>query len=147
MSIKDQLSQALKEAMRAGDNVKKTTIRSALSAIKYGEVQGGGELDHATVLGIIQKEVKVRQEAIADAEKINRIDLIDRANAEIAVLENFLPKPLTQEQLIEIVKEAINETRAKSIQDMGSVMKIIVPKIKGRADGKEASDLVRKLLS
>lgn len=147
MMIKDQLTQALREAMKAGDVVKKTTIRSVLSAIKYGEVQEGGELDNPMVLGILQKEVKIRQEAIADAEKMKRIDLIDAANAEIAVLEIFLPEPLTHERLIEIVKDAIIESGATSMRDMGNVMRIVVPEIKGRADAKEASDLVRKLLT
>ncbi len=146
MSLKDDLSNASKEALKAGDNLAKLTLRGALAAIKQIEVDERKELDDADILGILQKQVKSRHESIADAEKAERQDLIDEAKAEIAILEKFLPARLTEEEIQTIVKEAITEAGASSPADMGNVMKLVMPKIKGRADGSQVSSMVKELL-
>jgi len=147
MTLKEQLNNAVKDALRAGDELKKTTLRMALSAIKLAEVQKGGPLDEPDVVGILQKEVKSRHEAIEDARKAGRPELETAANDEIAILQPFLPQPLTPEELEQMVRAAIVETGAASPRDMGKVMGVLSPRTKGRADGKTVSDLVRQLLA
>ena len=146
MALKDQLNNAVKDAMRAGDDLRKTTLRMALSAIKFAEVQKGGPLDDPDVLGILQKEIKLRHEAIEDAQKAGRLDLETAANDEIAILQVFLPQPLTPQELEQMVRAAIAETGASSMRDMGKVMGTLTPRTRGRADGKTVSDLVKQLL-
>jgi len=146
MTLKDQLNNAVKDAMRAGDDLRKTTLRMALSAIKFAEVQKGGPLDEPEVLGILQKEIKSRHEAIEDARKAGRPDLETTANDEIAILQVFLPRPLTAQELEQMIHAAIAETGATSMRDMGKVMGTLTPRTRGRADGKTVSDLVKKLL-
>ncbi|NUM43062.1 MAG: GatB/YqeY domain-containing protein [Anaerolineales bacterium] len=146
MTLKEQINNAIKDAMRAGDELRKTTLRMALSAIKLAEVQKGGPLDEATVLGLVQKEVKSRHEAIEDARKANRPDLEAGAHAEIAILQEFLPQALTSAELEQLVREAVAEAGATSPREMGKVMGLLTPRTKGRADGKVVSDLVKQML-
>jgi hypothetical protein len=146
MSLKEQLNEAVKEAMKAGDSAKKTTLRGALAAIKQVEVDEQKELDDGDILGVLQKEVKSRRESIADAEKAGRDDLIQAAEAEVVMLEAFLPQALSPEELEAIVKEVIAEVGASSMADMGAVMGAVMPKVKGRADGGAINQLVRQLL-
>jgi hypothetical protein len=145
MSLKDELNNALKDAMRANDALRKMVLRGALSNIKLTEVDSG-ELSEGDLLGIIQKEVKSRRESIADAEKAERDDLINNAEAEIAILEEFLPQGLSEAELKALVDEAIAEVGAASPADMGKVMGVLMPRIQGRADGGAASKLVRDAL-
>ena len=133
--------------MRANDTLKKRTIRMALAAIKNLEIDQRADIDEPTALAILQKEVKSRYETIEGAEKAGRHDLIADAQAEIAILESYLPKPFTTEELKTIVSEAIAEAGATSPREMGVVMKILMPKVKGKADGKEVSQLVNQLLN
>jgi uncharacterized protein YqeY len=146
MTLKEQINNSIKDAMRAGDELRKTTLRMALSAVKLAEVQKGGPLDEPGVLGILQKEVKSRHEAIEDARKANRPELEAAAHDEIAILQEFLPQPLTPQELEQMVRSAIAETGAASARDMGKVMGVLTPRTKGRADGKAVSDLVRQFL-
>jgi uncharacterized protein YqeY len=146
MSLKADLQNEFKDAMRAKDELRKTTLRMALAAIKQIEVDEKKELDDADVLRVLQKEVKSRQEAIAEAETANRPDLIEEGIQEIAVLEAFLPQALSEAELETIVAETIAEAGASSPADMGKVMKAIMPKIAGRADGGQVSQLVRQKL-
>ena len=146
MTLKTQLRDALTEALKAGDTQRKTTLRMALAAIKNAEVEARGELDEDRVISLLQKEVKFRQETIEGAEQANRPDLITKAETEIEILNAFLPKPLSEEELRGLVKEAIEEIGAESIADMGRVMGVLMPKIRGKADGKEANQIVRELL-
>jgi len=146
MSIKSQLEQALKDAMRANDAVRKSTLRVALTAIKEAEIQKRGELEDPAILAILQKEVRSRHEALAEAETAKRQDLIDNAKAEIKVLEEYLPKVLSEQELEDIVQAAIAEVGASTPADMGKVMKAVLPKVQGRADGGQVSQLVRSKL-
>jgi uncharacterized protein YqeY len=146
MPIKAQLEHALTDAMRANDAVRKSTLRMALAAIKEAEVLKRGELEDAAILAILQKEVKSRQEALAEADQANRKDLADNARAEMKVLEEYLPKAMSEQELEQIVQAAITEVGAATPADMGKVMKAVLPKVQGRADGSQVSNLVRTKL-
>lgn len=146
MSIKSQLNESMKDAMRSGDEVRKRTVRMALAAVKQAEVDKRLELDDMAVLNLLQKEVKNRREALEEARKANRPDLAEANEAEIRVLEAFLPKSMPEEELRALVQAAITETGAASPADMGKVMKIVMAKVAGRAPNDRVSAAVRELL-
>jgi uncharacterized protein YqeY len=146
MSLLEKLNQDLKEAIRAKDETRKRVLRLALSAAKLVEVEKQEELDDDAVIGVLQKEVKSRQETIVDAEKAERPDLIETAKAEMKILEEYLPESMSPEELEALVKEVIAQVGATSMADMGKVMGAIMPKIQGRADGGQVNQLVRQLL-
>lgn len=146
MSLKSELEDALKDAMRAKDKPRKSTLRMALSAVKLAEVERRDELEDEAVLRILQKEVKSRRELIEDAEKADRPDMIKEAEAEIKILEGYLPQALSTDELQTLVVEAVAEVGASGPGDMGNVMKVIIPKVAGRADGGQISQIVRDTL-
>ncbi|MCD6424568.1 MAG: GatB/YqeY domain-containing protein [Anaerolineales bacterium] len=146
MSIKKQLRDALTEALRSGETQRKTTLRMALASIKNAEVEAREELEEDLVLNLIQKEVKARQETIEAAKKAQRPDLIEKAEQEIKILNEFLPQQLSSEELRILVQEAVQESGASSMAEIGKVMGALMPKIRGRADGKQANQIVRELL-
>ena len=146
MDIKLQIENDIKEAMRAKDELRKSTLRMALSALKLAEIDKGSPLDEQAQFALLQKEIKSRQEAIADAEKAGRSDIVHSSQAEIAILESYLPKQLTPNELEEMARQAIAEAGATSAREMGQVMKILVPRLQGRASGNDASQVVRRLL-
>lgn len=146
MSIKNDLQEALKLALKSGQDLRKTTVRMALASIKNAEVEARGELEEDLVLNLLQKEVKARQETIEAAKQAKRPDLISKAEEEIAILGEFLPQPLSQEELRALVEDAIAESGASTMADIGRVMGVLMPKIRGKADGKEANQIVRELL-
>ena len=146
MSKKSELETALKEAMRAKDTMRKNTLRLALTAIKEAEVLKQAELDEAAILSILQKEVKSRQESIADAKRAGRDDLIQEAREEIKIVEEYLPAAMSDEDLNTLITEAIKESGASTPSDMGNVMKLVLPRIQGRADGGKVSQIVRQKL-
>lgn len=146
MSIKNDLQEALKEALKSGQNLRKTTLRMALASIKNAEIEARGELEDDLILNLLQKEVKARHETIEGAEQAKRPDLISKAEEEIAILGEFLPKPLSTDELRALVEKAIAESEASSMADIGRVMGVLMPLIRGRADGKDANRIVRELL-
>jgi len=146
MTTKAELESALKDAMRSGDDLRKWTIRMALASIRNNEIDKGAALDDAGILAVLQKEVKSRQEAIADARRANRPDLEATSSAEIAILETFLPPALSSDELDTLARQAIAEVGATSPREMGQVMKVLAPRLQGRANGEQASQAVRKLL-
>lgn len=146
MTIKTQLNDSLKDAMKSGDEVRKRTVRMALAAVKQAEVDKRIELDDAAVMNLIQKEVKNRREALEEARKANRADLVEANEAEIDVLQAFLPKAMPAEELRALVQAAIAETGAASPADMGKVMKTVMPRVAGRAPNDIVSATVRELL-
>jgi uncharacterized protein len=147
MSTKTQLENDVKAAMRAGDDLRKRTLRMALSTIKLAEIEKGAPLEEPAVLSILQKEIKSRREVIAESEQARRPELAATAQAEIAVLEGYLPRPLSEAELEAMARTAIAEVGATSPQQMGQVMKVLVPRIQGRADAGQASQVVRRMLS
>ena len=146
MTIKSQLNESMKDAMRSGDEVRKRTVRMALAAVKQAEVDKRIELDDMAVINLLQKEIKNRRESLEEAKKANRTDLLEANEAEIKVLEAFLPEAMPDEELRVLVQAAINETGAASPADMGKVMKIVMPRVAGRAPNDRVSATVRELL-
>jgi uncharacterized protein len=146
MTIKSDLESSLKDAMRAGDDARKRTIRMALSSIRLSEVEKGGPLDDAGTMAVLQKEVKSRQESIVDAQRANRPELAAASQEEIAILEGYLPQPFSPSELDALVRQAISESGAASPTDMGKVMKLLTPRLQGRATGAQASQAVRQVL-
>lgn len=146
MNKKQVIQQSLTAAMKAQDEDTKRTLRLVMSSIKLAEVEEGGEIDNSRILSLLQKEVKTREDAIAEAEKAKRDDLVKTAKREIAILNKFLPTQMEQDELKQLAQEVIKETSASSMRDMGEVMKQLMPKLQGRASGQEASKIVRELL-
>lgn len=146
MDLKTTLQSDLKDAMRRGEEIRKSTLRMALSAMKLAEVDEGSQMDEAAYLAVIQKEIKSRQDTISDAEKANRPEMIAQAEQEIEILQTYLPPALSLQELEDMAKAAIVESGATSIREMGQAMKILLPQLQGRATGAQASQVVRKLL-
>lgn len=146
MSLKTELESALKDAMRAQDDLRKRTLRMALSAIHLAEIETKKTMDDAAVMAALQKEVKSRQEAIEEARKANRSDLAAAAQAEIEVLQSYLPQPFSAAELEDLVRQAITEVGATSAREMGQVMKVLMPRLQGRATGSDANQVLRRLL-
>jgi uncharacterized protein YqeY len=146
MSIKNDLQNALTEAIKSGHTLRKSTVRLALASIKNAEVEARGELEDDLVLNLLQKEVKAREETIEGAQQAKRPDLISKAEEEIAILQEFLPQPLSEEELRTLVRDAIQEAGAASMSDIGKVMGVLMPKIRGKADGTVANQIVREML-
>jgi hypothetical protein len=148
MDLKDQLNGDLKGALKAGDETRKRTLRALLAAVKQVEVdtRPAGGLDEAAILAVIQKEAKSRRESIADAQKAGRDDLVADNQAELDLIESYLPQALTREELVELARAAIAEAGAAGPKQLGAVMKLLAPRTKGRADGKLVNDVVRELL-
>jgi uncharacterized protein len=146
MDIKNQLEAALKEAMKSGDDIRRRTIRMVLAAIRQIEIDKQVKLDEVSVIGIIQKEIKTRKEAIEEARTANRADIVAATEAEITVLEVYLPKAMDAGELKSLAEAAIAETGASSQTDMGKVMKLLMPRVAGRASGDQISATVRQLL-
>ena len=136
----------MKDAMKSGDEVRKRTVRMVLAAVKQAEVDKRVELDDMAVMNLIQKEVKNRRESLEEAKKADRADLIEANEAEIKVLEVFLPKAMPAEELRSLVQAAIAETSATGPGDMGRVMKTVMPKVAGRAPNDIVSATVKELL-
>jgi hypothetical protein len=146
MSKKSELEDALKEAMRAKDSMRRNTLRLVLSAIKEAEVAKQADLDDAAIMAIVQKAVKMRQEAEEEAKRAQRKDLIDEAKQEISILEEYLPAAMSDEALTAIVEAAIAKSGASSLKEMGDVMKLVLPEVQGKADGGKVSQIVRQKL-
>jgi uncharacterized protein YqeY len=146
MDTKSQLEIALKEAMKAGDDVRKRTIRMVLAAVRQVEIDRQVKLEESAVLAIIQKEIKTRKDAVEEANRANRSDIVVATEAEIIVLQTYLPKALSQVELETLVAAAITEAGATTPADMGKVMKLIMPRVAGRASGDQVSAVARLLL-
>lgn len=147
MDIREQLMQDLKAAMKDKDTIKKNTVTMVRSAILQFEKDNLTELDQDGIMEIIAKELKKRRDVLPEYEKSGRDDLIADINREIEILLAYLPEQLTKEELEVIVAEAIAETGATSMKDMGKIMGVVMPKTKGRADGKMINAIVKEKLS
>lgn len=147
MGFKARLHQDLEAALKAGRKVEVSTFRLLLSAVKNREVEKRGQLTEPEILQVIVKECNQRRDAIHQFRQGGREDLVLKEEAELQILEQFLPKALTREELSTKVKEAIAATGASSVKDMGKVMAYLMPEVAGRADGKVVSELVKEELS
>ena len=146
-ALKDQIQDAMKTAMKGGDKERLAVIRLMLSAIKQVEVDERIELDDTRVLGILDKMVKQRRESISQFQSGGREDLVTREQAEIDVISDYLPQALGEAEIDSIINQAISETGAASMKDMGKVMAIVKPQITGRADMGAVSGKIKSLLS
>lgn len=146
MSLQERLMEDLKSSMKNRDKVKKDCITMIRAAIKQREVDERVELSEEDIVEIIAKQVKQKRDAIEDFKKGQRDDLVDLTEKEIDILLEYLPRQLAEEEIDEIVKEAIEQVGANTIKDMGKVMSIIMPKVKGRADGGLVNKIVKQYL-
>lgn len=147
MSLKERLAEDLKNSMKNKDVVRKNTVQLVRSGILQFEKDNKVVLDDEGVIDVIAKELKQRRDSLPEFEKSGREDLIEKLHREMEILMEYLPKQLTEDELSEIIKEAIAETGASSIKDMGKVMGIVTAKTKGRADAKLIGVLAKKLLA
>ncbi|HEY5575373.1 MAG TPA: GatB/YqeY domain-containing protein [Clostridiaceae bacterium] len=147
MTLKERLQEDWKTALKSKDKFKASTISMAKSAVLFAEKTDGVELDDAKVVDVLAKEVKQRRDSVLEFEKGNRQDLVDQTKAEIEILLNYLPQQLSESEISDIVRKTVDEMGANSMKDMKAVMAIVTPLIKGRADGKMVSKLVRDSLN
>lgn len=147
MSTKARLAEDMKTAMKAKDTARLSTIRMINSAIKNKEIDQRRELTDEEVAAVISTAVKQRRDSIEQFKTGGRLDLVEKEEAEAAILLSYLPQQLTEDQIRDIVKSAIAETSAASAKDMGKVMKVIMPKTKGKADGALVNKVVKELLA
>lgn len=145
--LKQQISDAVKDAMRAKEKARLGVLRMMMAEFKRIEVDERIELDDERVLAVLDKQVKQRRDAASQYAEAGRQDLADTENFEIEVIQVFLPAALTEEEITQLLKNAITETGAESMRDMGKVMAIVKPQVQGRADMGEVSKLVKTLLS
>lgn len=148
MSLRKKLQEDWIAAMKNKDKFRSGVITMAKAALLKEEKDSkGADLDDQAVITILSREVKQRRESLIEFEKGNRQDLVDQTNKEIEILLEYLPKQLTKEEVTEIVKNAVKEIGASGMKDMGKVMSAIMPKVKGKADGKLVSDIVKQQLN
>jgi len=147
VSLRDRLDQELKAAMRSNDAVRKDSLRMVLAAVQKAEKEGKHTLADDEMIGVLAKELKTRNESVETFRAGGREDLVAKEEAAIAVVSEFMPKPLAEAELRVLVEQAIAETGAASPRDMGKVMGWLSPKTRGRADGKVISQLVTQLLT
>ncbi len=146
-NLKAQLQSALKEAMKAKDSKVRNAIRLLNSAIKQVEIDTRTSLDDEGVQAVLQKEAKQHRESIAELEAAGRAEEAASARFDLEMIESFLPSRLTEDELRQIVRRAIDETGASSMRDMGEIMRAVMPQVRGRADGKQVNSLVKEILS
>jgi uncharacterized protein YqeY len=147
MPLKERLQEDWKQALKAKEKLTADTISMAKAAILQVEKNGSGQLDDEAIIDILAREVKQRRESIAEFEKGNRQDLVDKAKAEIEILLSYLPQQLSEDEIYEIVRVTAYEVGANSMRDMGRVMSAVIERVKGRADGKLVSAIVKEHLN
>lgn len=146
MSLKDRLTADFKDAMKAHDDIRKNTINLTRAAIKQYEVDNRVELDEQGIIDILNKQVKMRKDALSDFEKAGRTDLIEAYKKEIDILTVYLPEQLTEEELTSIIMETKSELGIEDKGGMGKLMGAVMPKVKGKADGDAVRKIVQRIL-
>ncbi len=147
MSLKEKLQSDLKDAIRQQDKARKRTLRLALAAITNAEVDQWKELDDPALLAVLSKEAKVRREAIEEYRKGGREDLVAEAETDLAILQTYMPRQLSREEIETRAKAAIEQLGATGMGHMGQIMKSLMQELRGQADGKLVNQVVRQLLS
>jgi len=147
MSLKERLANDLKDAIRQGDEARKSAIRMSTWAIKNAEVEKGEALSDADVLGLLSKEVKRRRESIREFEKAGRQDLVAKEKAELEVLQSYLPPQMSRQEIAQAAREVIGEVGASGPGDKGKVMPVLIKRLAGRAEGREINEVVTELLA
>lgn len=144
--LKEQLQEDWKQALKSGNKFKANTISMVRSSVLLEEKNNGKELNNDDIIAVLAKEVKQRREALLEFEKGHRQDLVEEAQSEVEILLSYLPQQLSVKEIKDFVNQAVEKVGANNIKDMGKVMGIIVPKLKGRADGKLVSEAVKEVL-
>ncbi|HLR03844.1 MAG TPA: GatB/YqeY domain-containing protein [Virgibacillus sp.] len=148
MSLLNQLNQDMKQAMKQKDKATLSVIRMVKTSMQNEAIKlGKEELSQEEELTILTKELKQRKDSLQEFKKANRDDLVENLETEIHILQEYMPEQLTDDELTEIVQEAIEEVGATSVKDMGNIMKIVMPKVKGKADGSRVNKLVKQYIS
>ncbi|MEO8456917.1 MAG: GatB/YqeY domain-containing protein [Chloroflexota bacterium] len=149
MPTKEQLTADLTAAMRAGDEVRKSTLRMLLTAVKNAEVSGSErkDLSDEQVMQVVAKQVKQRKESIDEFKKASRHDLVEKETAELIILEAYMPEQMGRDEIAAEVRKAIEEVGAKGPQDKGKLMQVLMPRLSGKAEGREINAVVTELLS
>jgi uncharacterized protein YqeY len=146
-SLKQKLTDDLRQAMRSDEKVRRSTIRLVLAAISNAEISRQAALDDTDILGIIAKEVRQRNESIGAFKEGNRPDLVAQEEAEMAILSEYLPQQMSREEIVIAARRVIDEVGAQGLADKGKVMPELIAQLKGRADGREINAVVTELLS
>ena len=146
-SLKQRLTDELKQAMKGGDAVKRSTLRLLMASINNAEIAKRADLEDSDILGIIAKEVKRHQESIEAFKQGNRPDLVSKEEAEMAILQGYLPQQISRDEIVEAARSVIAEVGAQGPSDKGKVMPKLIAQLKGKADGKEINEVVTELLS
>ena len=146
-ALKQKLTDDLKQAMRGGDRVRRSVIRLVQAAIKNAEIARQATLEDADILGIMAKEVRQRKESIEAFKQGNRQDLVAQEEAELAILQEYLPQQITREEVMAEARRVIEEVGAQGLSDKGKVMPKLIAQLKGRADGREINAVVTELLT
>lgn len=146
MPLKEQLGDDLKDAMRQGDALRRTTIRFVLSAIHNDEIARQKDLDEDGVIQVLTKQAQQRRDSIEAFQDANRQDLVDKEQAELEIIAAYLPARMTEDEIREVVRQVLSDSGASGPQDMGKVMGRVMPKVRGKADGKMVSAMVNEML-
>lgn len=146
-ALKDQLRADMVAAMRSGDGHRRDVLRMVIAAVKQTEVDSRHELDDAGVQDVLRKQIKQRQESIADFTKAGRLQDVERESAEIEVIQSYLPQMMSREEIERLARVAIDELGVTDVKGTGQVMARLMPQVKGRADGRLVGEVVRDLLS
>ena len=146
-NLKQKLSDDLKQAMKSGDTVRRNAIRMLMAAINNAEIAKQKKLEDGDILGVISKEVRQHRESIEAFKQGNRQDLVDKEEAELAILQGYLPQQMSRDEVAEAARKVIAEVGAEGPGDKGKVMPVIMAQLKGRADGREINEVVSELLS
>ena len=147
MSLDERLVEEMKQAMKSNDKLRLSAIRMIRSALKNKEIELRKKLEDEEIVKVIQVMVRKGEESVEQFQTGGRMDLVEKEKREIEILKSFLPQPLSQEEILTIVDQSIQETQASSPKDIGKVMKSVMPKIGGKADGKLINQLVKERLS
>ena len=147
MSLEERLVEEMKQAMKSNDKLRLSTIRMIRAALKNKEIELRKKLEDEDVVKVMQVMVRKGEESVEQFQAGGRVDLVEKEKKEIEILKSFLPLPLTQEEIQKIIDQSIQETQASSPKDIGKVMKSVMPKIGGKADGKLINQLVKERLS
>ena len=146
-SLKQKITDDIKQAMKGGDTVKRTTLRLLIASIHNVEIARRAALEDTDILGVIAKEARQRQESIESFKQGNRPDLVAKEEAELAILQGYLPRQMTRDEVGEAARKVIAEVGAQGPADKGKVMPKLIAQLKGRADGREINEVVTELLS
>lgn len=147
MSLEERLTDEMKSALKSRDKLRLSVIRLARAAVKNKEIEEREKLDDNTIVKVISGLVKKGEESLVHFQQANRLELIEKQEKELEILRSFLPQQLSKNEILTLVDEAIKETNALEMKDLGKVMKWLMPRISGRADGKEVHQMVKESLS